>query len=90
MNAVISSISTRRYLQSRAAQVLTTAIIRRFWTPVGDGVKDDTEVRWTMQFIFGDEEGLATARRIDASISKLPGLSWFNLLSHTREAVIAG
>src|SRR5262245_34269497 len=79
----------RPHLQSRAAQVLTTAIIRRFWTPVGDGVKDDTEVRWTMQFIFGDEEGLATARRIDASISKLPGLAWFNLLSHTRDAAIA-
>ena len=74
------------HLGSRTAQWLTAAIIRRFWTPVGDGVKDDAEVRWTMRFVFGDAEGLDSARRIDASISKLPGMAWFNLVSRMREA----
>ncbi len=80
----------RPHLQSRPAQILTGAILRRFWTPVGDGVKDDAEVRWTMQFIFGDEEGLEIARRIDACISRLPGLHWFNLLTEMRDAAVAG
>ena len=80
----------RPHLQSRPAQILTGAILRRFWTPVGDGVKDDAEVRWTMQFIFGDEEGLEIARRIDVCISRLPGLHWFNLLTEMRDAAVAG
>jgi hypothetical protein len=72
----------RPHLQSRMAQFLTAAILRRFWTPVGDGVKDDSEVQWVIGFIFGDADGAETARRIDASISKLPGMAWFNLMSH--------
>ena len=42
------------------------------------------------QFIFGDEEGLEIARRIDACISRLPGLHWFNLLTEMRDAAVAG
>ena len=84
------SVGNRSTIQSRAAQLLTGAILRRFWTPVGDGVKNDAEVRWTMQFIFGDEEGLEIARRIDACISRLPGLAWFNLLTEMRDAAVAG
>lgn len=80
----------RPHLQSRPAQILTGAILRRFWTPVGDGVKTDAEVRWTMQFIFGDQEGQQITKRIDACISRLPGLDWFNLLSEMREAAVAG
>ena len=80
----------RPHLQSRPAQILTGAILRRFWTPVGDGVKTDAEVRWTMQFIFGDQEGKEITKRIDACISRLPGMDWFNLLSEMREAAVAG
>jgi len=80
----------RPHLQSRPAQIATAIVLRRFWTPVGDGIKDDAEVRWTMQFIFGDREGLEIVQRIDASISRLPGMGWFNLLSQMREEAVAG
>jgi hypothetical protein len=80
----------RPRLQSKTAQLLTAAIIRRFWTPVGDGLKTDAEVLWTMQFVFGDQDGLESARRIDASIARLPGLAWFDLLSQMREAALMG
>jgi hypothetical protein len=79
----------RPHLQSKPAQLLTGAILRRFWTPVGDGIKNDAEVRWTMQFVFGGQEGLEIARRIDARISRLPGLDWFNLLTEMRAAAVA-
>ena len=79
----------RPHLRSRPAQIATAVILRRFWTPVGDGIKDDAEVRWTMQFIFGDSEGMEIARRVDACISRLPGMDWFNLLSRMRAEAIA-
>jgi ribonucleotide reductase beta subunit family protein with ferritin-like domain len=78
------------HLRSRPAQIATAAILRRFWTPVGDGIKNDAEVRWTMQFIFGDDEGMEIVQRIDACISRLPGMDWFNLLSQMREEALAG
>ena len=75
----------RPNLQSKAAQFATGFILRRFWTPVGDGVKTDADVRWTMRYIFGDHEGLEIVQRIDACISRLPGMEWFDLLSRMRE-----
>jgi hypothetical protein len=74
------------YLQSRSAQLLTRAILRHFWTPVGDGVKDDADVQWVTQFVFGDAEGAKVAGRIDAGIARLPGQEWFNLMSALRTA----
>ena len=78
----------RPLLRSRAAQVATGVILRRFWTPVGDGVKNDADVRWTMRYIFGDHEGMEIVRRIDECISKLPGMAWFNLMSRMREETV--
>jgi len=64
----------RLQLRSRNAQRLTSFIIRNFWLPVGGGVKPDSEVDWILSFILGDPQGLDIARRIDATIAKLPGL----------------
>lgn len=74
----------REHLQARNAQRLTTLIIKHFWMPVGGGVKPDTEVHWTNRFILGDSRGGEVAARIDATIGKLPGLSWFDRLSRSR------
>jgi rubrerythrin len=75
----------RLQLRSRNAQRLTSFIIRHFWLPVGGGVKPDSEVDWILSFILGDPQGAEIARRIDATISKLPGLHWFDRLSRSRE-----
>jgi hypothetical protein len=75
----------RLQLQSRNAQRLTSFIIRHFWLPVGGGVKPDSEVDWILSFILGDPQGADIARRIDATIAKLPGLHWFDRLSRSRE-----
>jgi rubrerythrin len=78
----------RPLLRSRAAQKLTSAILRYFWTPVGDGVKGAPDVQWTTRFVFGDLDGLKSARSVDASIARLPGLNWFDLVSRCREAAL--
>lgn len=68
-------------LQAVAAQRLTKLLLKKFWTPVGSGVKHDPDVEWMIRFVFGDKAGTAVARRIDVTIARLPGLDWFNLLS---------
>jgi rubrerythrin len=76
-------------LQASSAQRLTTVLLKKFWTPVGSGVKHDPEVDWMIQFVFGDRGGRAAARRIDATIARLPGLDWFNLLTLSLDLKVA-
>src|SRR5262245_23790394 len=71
----------RLRLRSTSTQRVTLWILNRFWTPVGHGVKDTSEVQWTMRYIFGRAEGRQAARRIDSTISRLPGLEGFSLLT---------
>jgi len=76
----------RTELQSRNAQRLTKFILQRFWMPVGEGVKPDSEVEWIGHYVLGDAPGGAVAERIDQTIARLPGMTWFRGLSETREA----
>jgi rubrerythrin len=76
-------------LQKPAAQKLTSFIIRHFWLPVGGGVKPDQEVDWILNYILADASGAQVARRIDATIAKLPGMEWFNRMTRSREASLA-
>ena len=73
-------------LLPRNAQRLTKFILQKFWMPVGEGVKPDSEVEWIGNYILGDASGATVAARIDHTIAKLPGMKWFQGLSATREA----
>lgn len=70
----------RRRLAHPRAQRLTRFAFRHFWSPVGAGVMPDTEVRFLAHHLFGDEEGLEAARRIDRKVGRLPGLEGLRLL----------
>lgn len=72
-------------LQPRAAQKLTSFIIKKFWLPVGGGVKPEQEVDWILTYILRDATGAQVAARIDQTIAKLPGLDWFERLTRSRE-----
>jgi rubrerythrin len=78
----------RLELQARNAQRLTNFVIRHFWLPVGGGVKSDSEVSWILSFILGDPDGAEIASRIDTTISKLPGMEWFDRLSRSRDEAL--
>jgi hypothetical protein len=78
----------RLELQARNAQRLTNFVIRHFWLPVGGGVKPDSEVSWILSFILGDPDGAEIASRIDTTISKLPGMGWFDRLSRSRDEAL--
>jgi hypothetical protein len=75
----------RLRLRSRSTQRVTLWILDRFWTPVGHGVKDTSEMQWTMRYIFGRAEGFQAARRIDSTISRLPGFERFSLLTQATQ-----
>ncbi len=79
----------RRELVPRNAQRVTSFLIRKFWVPVGAGVKPDPEVDWVLGFILGDAAGAEVAARIDASIARLPGLEWFRGLTLSRQRVLS-
>lgn len=75
--------------RSQGTQTLTSALLRKFWGPVGYGVKPASEVDFMLQYIFGDELGHEAIRHIDKTISRLPGLGWFNLMEKRYDAAMS-
>lgn len=68
-------------LKDVRAQRLTRAILSRFWTPVGQGVKPESEVRWIHRFVFEGPLGKTALEQVDRIIDKLPGLDRLGLLA---------
>lgn len=77
-----SSEARRRLESSSTARRITRFALRRLWSPVGAGVMPAAEVDFLVGYLFGDEDGLRTAERIDRRIDRLPGLDGLGLL-HT-------
>jgi hypothetical protein len=69
-----------RLADSRAAQRLTRAALRKLWAPVGSGVMPRDETRFLVGHLFSDSTGLAAAQRIDRQIDRLPGLDGLHLI----------
>lgn len=69
----------RTLLRPRAAQMLTAAALRRFWTPVGSAVRGDESARRVCDYLFDGRDGRRRLAAHDATIARLPGLGWFNL-----------
>ena len=69
----------RRLARPGAARV-ARFLVDRFWAPVGVGVRPFDDMRFIARHLFGDAEGRAAARRIDATIRKLPGFADVDLV----------
>jgi hypothetical protein len=78
-----ASQARTRLTESRAAQKLTRAALRRLWAPVGSGVMPKDEIRFLIGHLFSDPTGLASARRIDRHIDRLPGLEGLHLIENS-------
>ncbi|MFZ0664465.1 MAG: ferritin-like domain-containing protein [Acidimicrobiales bacterium] len=72
--------SRERLSSSKVTQRLTRYALEKFWNPVGSGVMPKEEVRFLVSHLFGDEEGLKAARRIDNQVDRLPGLEGLHLV----------
>jgi hypothetical protein len=71
----------RARLQPRAARRLTSFAVGRFWRPVGSPVRGGPDALRLCAYLFGDRAGAERLAQVDATIARLPGLEWFNLVS---------
>jgi hypothetical protein len=69
------------------AQRLTRFVLNRFWAPVGSGVMPEEETDFLVGHLFGGNEGIEVARRIDRGVDGLPGLGGLHLVEHSVDAL---
>ena len=70
----------RERLQRPRVQKIVRAIMDRLYTPVGSSHQPDALARWVSGCLFDGEEGRSAARRVDYTVSKLPGFADATLL----------
>jgi hypothetical protein len=73
-----------RLAASRRAQKLARFALRTFWAPVGAGVMPEDESKFMITYLFGGEDGLAVAQRIDRRVDRLAGLDGLGLCQQAR------
>lgn len=71
----------QRLARPGAARIVR-AIMDRLYIPVGASHQPDELARWVSGFLFDGEEGRRAARRVDQTISKLPGFADATLLGN--------
>jgi hypothetical protein len=75
---------------SARARKLTRFALRTLWGPVGAGVMPEAETDFVIRYLFGDDEGAETARRIDRRVDRLPGLAGLGLIEGAAARTLAG
>lgn len=75
-----ASQAQARLAESAKARRLTRLALRTLWKPVGAGVMPDEETTFVVAALFGDDEGLDAAARIDRRVDRLPGLAGLRLV----------
>jgi hypothetical protein len=87
--AFYAAEARKRLSASPTTQRLTRFALRRYWAPVGTGVRPPEEVSFMVDYLFGDEDGAASAERIDRNIDRLPGLAGLSLAERARSSIAA-
>lgn len=72
----------RNRLRYRTARVLAVAIIKYLWSPVGSPILGDSSTRRLENYVFHDDFARRRLAEADATIARLPGFGWFDLLSN--------
>lgn len=67
--------AARRLAASPAARRVTRALMERFWAPVGHDVQPPEITQAVATYLFEGHDGRRAARRIDASLRRLPGFA---------------
>lgn len=71
----------RRRLGTPLARKMASISLRALWEPVGGSMAPRAERDFVGAYLFGDEAGRARLAETDATIAKLPGMGWFDLVS---------
>ena len=74
-----------RRLANEGTRRAVRAIMDRLYVPVGANHQPDRLARWVSGYLFDGEEGRAAARRVDRTVSRLPGFADATLLCNWLE-----
>ena len=77
--------AVRRLAESIRARRVTRLALDRVWAMVGTGIRPQEETDFVMVHLFGDDDGLSIAHRLDATIDSLPGLDGLRLFERARQ-----
>jgi hypothetical protein len=67
-------------VQHPRTQRVVRSALNRWWRPVGASLMPPEETAHMVRYLYGDEQGRSMASRIDARISRLPGLDGLRLV----------
>lgn len=67
-------------LRRPGAARIARLLIERFWAPVGSREQPHEETRFLAGYLFSGDEGREAARRLDATIGRLPGFDGIPLV----------
>ena len=84
-----ASEARRRLEDSSANRRVTRFALKRFWSPVGAGVRPQAETDFVIAHLFSGAEGQAAAARIDRHVDRLPGLAGLGLVTKAVTAAAA-
>ncbi len=74
--------------RSRFSQRLVRFVFENFWSPVGSGVKSETQVAQLMNGLFSGDELKIAATDIDQRMSKLPGMEEFAVVGRWADELL--
>lgn len=72
--------ASNRLAASSRARRLTRFALKKMWAPVGSGVMPASESAHLATYLFGTDEGMEAARRIDRHVDRLAGLGNLHLV----------
>ncbi len=78
--AFYTSQARERLAASTKAQKVTRFALSRFWAPVGSSISSEDDVRHVMTHLMSGAEGRRAARKVDESISGMPGLGGLTIV----------
>src|SRR4051812_2389004 len=84
--AFYRSQARMRLARSNQARMVVRWALQHVWAIVGTGVRPQAETDHVIISLFGDADGLAMAREMDATISELPGLAGLTIFQDERRA----
>jgi rubrerythrin len=70
-----------RLARSRRARAVTRWAMKHLWSPVGTGVRPQSETDFVITALFGGEDGRSALADTDATISALPGLEGLEIFA---------
>lgn len=84
------SLARLKLIESKFAQDVTNFIVRKFWTPVGQGTKPEEDTNYVLKALFDGEEGVKTMDTfVNKRIELLPGMKGLKTITNRIAEVAA-